>query len=204
MVVSARRLAGETAAAAKVSTQERLESAKARALADAEFVRGQAFQAKESAAVKAKELYTTTGELVAKKSFQTTAASAAAGGMALGAGGAAAGTVTGSVAGAVAGLPLALFTFGLSIPVGAVVGRGAGLVLGTSAGAVTGVLGGGAAGFGAYQKKDDFASVGSSALLKASSGAEVVKGQVFSTVVYARDKVSAAKARLMGGQAATM
>jgi len=96
------------------------------------------------------------------------------------------------------------FTFGLSIPVGAVVGGGAGLVVGTAAGATTGALGGGAAGYGAYQKKDDFARFGNNTLLKASSGAEVVKGQVFTSVAYARDKVSAAKARLVGGQVGAM
>lgn len=157
-----------------------------------------------SAAVKAKELYGATGDLVSQKSFQTTAASAAAGGMTLGAGGAAAGSVAGGVAGAVAGLPLALFTFGLSIPVGAVVGGGTGLVLGTAAGAATGALGGGAAGYGVYQKRDDLTSVGKTALLKASGGADVVKGQLFTTVAYAKDRVSAAKARLVGSEGRAM
>mmetsp|Transcript_1535 Transcript_1535/g.4526 ORF Transcript_1535/g.4526 Transcript_1535/m.4526 type:complete len:291 (+) Transcript_1535:98-970(+) len=143
--------------------------------------------ARESAAsakVRAGELYTATGELVSQKSFQTTAASATAGAVTLGAGGAATGAMTGGLAGAVAGLPLALFTFGLSIPAGAVVGGGAGLVLGTAAGATTGFLGGGVAGYGVYQKKDDI------------RGAELVKGRAVKSVEYAKDVVVAAKGRL--------
>jgi len=143
--------------------------------------------ARESAAsakVRAGELYTVTGDVVSHKSFQTTAASATAGAVTLGAGGAATGAVTGGVAGAVAGLPLALFTFGLSIPAGAVVGGAAGLVLGTAAGATTGFLGGGVAGYGVYQKKDDI------------RGAELVKGRAVKSVEYAKDMVVAAKSRL--------
>merc|ERR1719469_333200 len=222
MVVTARHVASETAASTKLGAKERMEGAKARAMADVELVRGQAIQAKDSAAVKAKELYTATGDLVSQKSFQTTTASAAAGGMALGAGGAAAGTVTGGVAGAVAGLPLALFTFGLSIPVGAIVGGGAGLVIGAAAGATTGAVGGGLAGYSVYQKKDELMNAGNSAVLKASNGVEVVKGQVSKTVLkasngvevvkgqvsktvgHARDMVSAAKTRFAGGEVGAM
>merc|ERR1712238_265607 len=118
-----------------------------------ELVRGQAIQAKNTAAVKAKELYTATGDLVSQKSFQTTTASAAAGGMALGAGGA---------------------------------------------------LGGGMAGYGVYQRKDELMNAGNSAVLKANNGVEVVKGQVSKTVGHARDRVYAVKTRLAGGEAAAM
>mmetsp|Transcript_84079 Transcript_84079/g.271782 ORF Transcript_84079/g.271782 Transcript_84079/m.271782 type:complete len:286 (-) Transcript_84079:278-1135(-) len=149
-----------------------------------------------SAKERAGELYTVTGELVSQKSFPTTAASATAGAVTLGAGGAATGAMTGGLAGAVAGLPLALFTFGLSIPAGAVVGGGAGLVLGTVAGATTGFLGGGVAGYGVYQKKDDIRGAVSSAYTKASGGAELVKGRAVKSVEYAKDAVVAAKARL--------
>mmetsp|Transcript_31758 Transcript_31758/g.100956 ORF Transcript_31758/g.100956 Transcript_31758/m.100956 type:complete len:148 (-) Transcript_31758:346-789(-) len=134
--------------------------------------------------------------MVSQKSFQMTAASATAGAVTLGASGAATGAMTGGLAGAVAGLPLALFTFGLSIPAVAAVGGAAGLVLGTAAGATTGFLGGGAAGYCVYQKKDEIRRAVSSTYIKASSGAELIKGGEIKSAEYAKDAVVAAKARL--------
>jgi len=189
---SGQLLARRRAACVKVG----LERTRAKALAHMEFVRQQVGEAKEAATLKAKELYAATGELVSQKSFQTTAASAIAGAATLGSGGAATGAVTGGVAGAVGGLPLALFTFGLSIPAGAVVGGSTGLVLGTAAGATTGFFGGGAAGYGVYQKKDDIRGAVSSVYTKASGGAEFVKGRAVKSAEYAKDAVVAAKARL--------
>merc|ERR1712242_533395 len=80
-------------------------------------------------------------------------------------------------AGALAGLPLALFTFGLSVPVGAVFGGGAGLAVGAATGASIGTVGGGVAGFGAYSKRDD--------IRKAAS---LVASRVGDGTVYARTK----------------
>merc|ERR1712032_1742378 len=52
--------------------------------------------------------------------------------------------------GAVVGLVPALFTFGLSIPLCAMIGGGAGLCAGTTLGATCGAVGGGAVGYGSY------------------------------------------------------
>jgi hypothetical protein len=76
---------------------------------------------------------------------KATAASAAGGAVVFGAGGAAAGVVAGGVTGAACALPFAFFTFGLSIPVGASIGAGAGLCAGTVAGGSAGLIAGGAA-----------------------------------------------------------
>eukprot|EP00445_Apocalathium_hangoei_P058670 CAMPEP_0204093970 /NCGR_PEP_ID=MMETSP0360-20130528/190688_1 /ASSEMBLY_ACC=CAM_ASM_000342 /TAXON_ID=268821 /ORGANISM="Scrippsiella Hangoei, Strain SHTV-5" /LENGTH=744 /DNA_ID=CAMNT_0051043277 /DNA_START=76 /DNA_END=2313 /DNA_ORIENTATION=+ len=192
----AQLLARESAASAKVRAGESLESTRAKGLAKVEFVRQQAGEAKEAATLKATQLSAATGELVSQKSFQMTAASATAGAVTLGASGAATGAVTGSLAGAVAGLPLALFTFGLSIPAVAAVGGAAGLVLGTAAGATTGFLGGGAAGYCVYQKKDEIRRAVSSTYIKASSGAELIKGGEIKSAEYAKDVVVAAKGRV--------
>mmetsp|Transcript_17615 Transcript_17615/g.53422 ORF Transcript_17615/g.53422 Transcript_17615/m.53422 type:complete len:231 (-) Transcript_17615:111-803(-) len=78
---------------------------------------------------------------------QVTAASAVGGAMVLGTGGAVTGLLTGGAAGAACGLAPALFTFGLSIPLGAAVGSGAGLCVGTVIGGTVGLVGGGAAGY---------------------------------------------------------
>jgi len=163
-----------------------------------EILRGQASEMKGKATEKAKEVYTATGEVVSQKSFQTTAASAAAGAMTLGAGGAATGTLAGGAAGAVAGLPLALFTFGLSIPVGAMVGGGAGCVLGTAAGATTGFIGGGATGYGVYTKRGEIRSAAGSVAAKVQQGSDLVKGRAVKSVEYTKGMVVAAKARLAG------
>eukprot|EP00928_Gymnodinium_smaydae_P047753 TRINITY_DN31898_c0_g1_i1.p1 TRINITY_DN31898_c0_g1~~TRINITY_DN31898_c0_g1_i1.p1 ORF type:complete len:505 (-),score=49.48 TRINITY_DN31898_c0_g1_i1:362-1876(-) len=76
------------------------------------------------------------------------AASAVGGATVVGSAGAAAGTVLGSLAGAAVGIVPALFTFGLSIPVCAMMGGSAGLVAGATTGAGTGMAIGTAAGCG--------------------------------------------------------
>merc|ERR1712048_911658 len=73
-----------------------------------------------------------------------------------GAGGAV-GLTTGAIAGGVVGILPALFTFGLSIPVFAVVGGGAGLCVGTAVGGTAGTVGGGAVGYGVYGKRSEIA-----------------------------------------------
>lgn len=95
----------------------------------------------------AKEL---TTSLVSSRHAQVTVASAAVGATALGTAGATGGALAGGAAGAAVGLPLALFTFGASIPIGAVIGGGMGLCVGGAAGASTGAAGGAAAGYTGY------------------------------------------------------
>merc|ERR1712217_453686 len=86
---------------------------------------------------------------------QATAAGATVGGVTLGGAGGAVGLATGAVAGGVVGILPALFTFGLSIPVFAFVGGGAGLCVGTAVGGTTGAVGGGAVGYGVYGKRSE-------------------------------------------------
>merc|ERR1712151_1258409 len=74
--------------------------------------------------------------------FQVTSASAVAGGVF----GGVVGSTVGTVTGAAIGLIPAVFTFGLSIPVGATMG----LCTGAFAGSTTGVVGGGALGYGGF------------------------------------------------------
>merc|ERR1712176_1532921 len=60
----------------------------------------------------------------------------------------------GGVVGAAVGLPAAIFTFGLSIPVCAVVGAAVGGTTGATVGGTTGAVGGGATGYYGYKHKD--------------------------------------------------
>merc|ERR1719361_3306281 len=79
--------------------------------------------------------------------FQVTSASAVAGGVF----GGVVGSTVGTVTGAAIGLIPAVFTFGLSIPVGATMG----LCTGAFAGSTTGVVGGGALGYGGFTHRKE-------------------------------------------------
>mmetsp|Transcript_114078 Transcript_114078/g.368529 ORF Transcript_114078/g.368529 Transcript_114078/m.368529 type:complete len:99 (+) Transcript_114078:254-550(+) len=81
-------------------------------------------------------------------------ASAVGGAVTLGAGGGATGLVSGGVLGAAVGVLPAVFTFGLSIPVCAALGSGAGLCMGSAVGGTAGLVGGGAAGYRLYALRE--------------------------------------------------
>eukprot|EP00930_Biecheleria_cincta_P028485 TRINITY_DN19888_c0_g1_i1.p1 TRINITY_DN19888_c0_g1~~TRINITY_DN19888_c0_g1_i1.p1 ORF type:complete len:354 (-),score=77.98 TRINITY_DN19888_c0_g1_i1:217-1251(-) len=97
-----------------------------------------------------KDFVTTTA---ADRHVQVTVAGAGLGAASLGTAGAAGGACMGGAAGALVGLVPAVFTFGLSIPVGAFVGGSAGLILGGAAGASTGFAGGAAAAYVGYRQR---------------------------------------------------
>merc|ERR1712050_759137 len=84
--------------------------------------------------------------------------SAAGGAVALGTVGCAAGMLGGGAVGAVCGVVPALFTFGLSIPVGMAIGSGAGACICSTIGGMTGFLSGGALGYGVYSHREGQAS----------------------------------------------
>jgi len=92
--------------------------------------------------------------ITSQPKFQVTAASAAGGAAVGGAGGGAVGLTAGVVVGGAIGVVPALFTFGLSIPIGAAIGGGTGLCIGATTGSSAGAVTGGAAGYGAYTKRD--------------------------------------------------
>merc|ERR1711920_158202 len=94
----------------------------------------------------------------ADRRVQVTATSAGVGAVTLGTAGAAGGAVCGGAAGALIGVVPALFTFGLSIPIGAIVGGGTGLFIGGAAGTSLGFAGGGAVGLGGYSLRSDGAA----------------------------------------------
>ena len=103
------------------------------------------------------------------------------GACALGVSGGATGLAAGSLVGGLLGVVPAVFTLGLSIPVGAVIGGGTGLAVGSSVGVMGGALSGGAAGYGAYKRKDDIQEMRSRAVSRVSSGFEDQDDQVLRT-----------------------
>eukprot|EP00448_Togula_jolla_P038238 CAMPEP_0170619218 /NCGR_PEP_ID=MMETSP0224-20130122/27400_1 /TAXON_ID=285029 /ORGANISM="Togula jolla, Strain CCCM 725" /LENGTH=346 /DNA_ID=CAMNT_0010945295 /DNA_START=110 /DNA_END=1150 /DNA_ORIENTATION=+ len=178
----------------------KLEAGKARAIqsynssyeATVQALRSAKLQGME-ASVRAKA---TTIEVVSDGKFQATAAAGAGGAVALGAFGGTAGLVAGSVSGAALGVIPALFTFGLSIPVGAVVGGGFGLVAGTSVGGTVGAATGCAVG---YTKEKEIRSGAGKVWSTVSEGAKLAKGKTSASADYVKDKVSEVKAKLVGG-----
>jgi len=143
---------------------------------------------------KAVEVSGKAKEVASDKGVQATAAGAAVGAATTGA----TGLVTGTVAGAAVGLVPALFTFGLSIPIGAAICGGAGLAVGSAAGAV----GGGAAGRVAYSKRNEINEFKDGALKKASSGVSLMKGKAATSAGYLKEKASEARERLVGKKTA--
>lgn len=85
--------------------------------------------------------------------LQITAGAAAKGAMYHGANGGDLGLAIGGTVGALCGLPLAFFTFGMSIPAGAIICGGTGLFWGATAGAAGGAMWGGIAGCASEKQK---------------------------------------------------
>merc|ERR1711920_243833 len=115
--------------------------------------RGQLLKLCDSASVKARLA-------ASDPATRATVVSATSGAVALGASAGATGLVAGGVAGAAIGVVPAIFTFGLSIPIGAAIGSGAGVVVGTTVGGVCGLVGGGAAGYSVKERKKITEKVG--------------------------------------------
>lgn len=125
-------------------------------------------------------------EIATDPRTQVTAASAAGGAVVLGAGGATAGMLAGGALGAAVGVVPALFTFGLSIPIGMMIGGGCGLVGGGALGGTTGFVGGGAAGFGAYTKRAAIRNAATSCIASIKKARRTVKEVV--VYVYAKNR----------------
>lgn len=164
-----------------------------KALASYNFAKEKSLTAAEAGKVKALALADYSKTVAADKPVSTSAASGA---VLLGTGGGVAGLAAGSVAGAAAGLPLALFTFGLSIPVGAVVGGGAGACVGAVTAGTAGAVGGGAAGY-SYEHRAQIKNGYDNAVDRAAKCKDYVK----ETAVNSRDSVVARLRGSTGGSA---
>jgi len=171
--LAARTKAADTRAALHKHVSMHLVSAKDIAMQSA----ARASSTAKVAGVKAKEL-------ASDKTVQVTTASAAGGAAVLGAGGAVSGLVVGGTIGAALGVVPAIFTFGLSIPLFAVVGSGCGLVTGTGVGSATGATLGGVSGFGFTRRKE----IGS----KVDGAASYVKVRAYDSAEYVRAKLGGA------------
>jgi len=125
---------------AKVIVEQSLEKAKVKAKANLQM------------AVKKLKYYQGRTLVLAKNpQFRTVTISTASGAVVFGSVGGAFGTASGIVLGTAAGAIPALFTFGLSLPLGAVVGGSAGFFVGSATGAGAGAVVGGSVGVGGWR-----------------------------------------------------
>jgi len=189
------RVASKSEAAVKFAEAKR-ESAKALARSSIDTTRqkvgeGCECASKSLAAARAKGI-----ELASDRSVQVGAVSAAGSAAVCGTAGGVAGLCTGTVVGGAIGLVPAIFTFGLSIPIGAALGGGCGLLAGAGAGGAAGLVGGGAAGYTAHSRREDIGVRVKDTISKVSDGAEYMKGKASTSAAYVR-------ARVVGGTGGT-
>merc|ERR1719330_403698 len=146
------------------------------------------------APIKARQAAKEADKLIRDQCFQASAASSVTGAVTLGTVGGVAGLATGATIGGVVGMPLALFTFGLSIPVSATIGGTCGLVTGAAAGGTVGAVGGGATGYKLYQRRDQIAAMW-------KSGRKELTRMTKQARQYARERISAVRRKFAGGSA---
>jgi len=125
---------------------------------------------------------------VVDKKFQATAGSATAGAVTMGAAAGGTGLVAGGAIGGALGVVPAIFTFGLSIPIGAAIGAGMGLVMGTSAGSVAGAVGGGVTGRVVYTNKEAIGQALEDVKQKAADTRKQVQDKVQETTTQWRNR----------------
>eukprot|EP00928_Gymnodinium_smaydae_P084968 TRINITY_DN68263_c0_g1_i1.p1 TRINITY_DN68263_c0_g1~~TRINITY_DN68263_c0_g1_i1.p1 ORF type:complete len:227 (+),score=29.10 TRINITY_DN68263_c0_g1_i1:80-682(+) len=129
------------------------------AIAKAEAYAAAIARAEDAQATSAiRELGESLRGLAADATVRATAIGAAGGAVTVGAGGGMVGVGVGGVVGAACGVLPAIFTFGLSIPIGAAIGSSVGLGVGTAVGGTTGLVAGGVAG-GAYAQREAIATI---------------------------------------------
>merc|ERR1712093_193855 len=128
--------------------------------------------------------------IASKPNVKVTALSAAGGAATLGAGGGLVGITAGAGIGAAVGIVPAIFTFGLSIPIGAFIGGACGLCAGTVVGGSAGLVGGGAAGCYGYEHRDEIKGTVKGVGEKANGYAGALKARVLASKDYAISIVS--------------
>jgi len=132
------------------------------------------------------DLKTRVVSLTKTPQFKTITIVSAGGAVTLSAVGGAFGCAAGVVTGSLVGIVPAIFTLGLSIPVGATIGGTAGLVVGATAGGAT-AAGGGVAGYGGHRYRKEIGAGVLTIKKSADGGVQGVK-------IFVHDKHNAAKA----------
>jgi len=169
-IVTIQKKASETHGQTKVAAGRAISSTKANVVVLVDSVKQRGLAAGKFTKVRAGEFAAKTQQVVSSDKFKVTAASATAGAVA----GGGAGAVVGTTAGAALGLIPALFTFGLSIPVFAVVGG----CIGTASGTATGAAGGGAIGYGGYTYKKEIRAGAKTVVTTVNDNTQLAKNKL--------------------------
>eukprot|EP00747_Dinoflagellata_sp_TGD_P161880 gnl/TRDRNA2_/TRDRNA2_178869_c0_seq1.p1 gnl/TRDRNA2_/TRDRNA2_178869_c0~~gnl/TRDRNA2_/TRDRNA2_178869_c0_seq1.p1 ORF type:complete len:363 (+),score=95.94 gnl/TRDRNA2_/TRDRNA2_178869_c0_seq1:73-1161(+) len=177
-VARAKKTVLDTIELTQVKIQSTHASLKAKASAHYTSTKEKASCAIMKVKTKSGKLYSEAREFSKTKHFKVTAASASGGAVVGGTAGGAGGMMTGGALGAAAGVPLALFTFGFSIPVGAMIGGTVGLCTGTVAGGSAGGVVGGTVGYKSYEHRKEIGDATSGAWTKVRAGATTAKTRV--------------------------
>merc|ERR1712125_87113 len=104
----------------------------------------------------------------------------------------------GTIVGAACGLIPAVFTFGLSIPIGAAIGGSTGLVAGTVAGGAVGLVGGGVAGRSAHKHREQIGDGVAAAASKAGDLKAAMQEKSGECLNQISGKVSQYKSAIVG------
>mmetsp|Transcript_4871 Transcript_4871/g.11384 ORF Transcript_4871/g.11384 Transcript_4871/m.11384 type:complete len:323 (-) Transcript_4871:371-1339(-) len=168
--------------------------ASAYALERASAIRAAASSTVSHTGIKARELATCMNGVLTDPAVRVTAGSAATGAVVLGAASGAVGATTGGIVGAACGVVPALFTFGLSIPIGTAIGSAVGLCVGTTVGGATGLVGGGTLGYGAYNKREEIRTCAMGTASKLGVCAEYVQERAWASKEFAKEQASTAAA----------
>lgn len=134
--------------------------------------------------------YATAKKFLSKPEAKVTGLAAAGGAATLGAGGGLMGLTAGAGVGAAVGIVPAIFTFGLSIPIGAFMGGAFGLCAGTALGGSAGLVGGGAAGYYGYAHQEDIKGAALGFKAKVLGYADCAMTRVTESKDYAMTRVS--------------
>lgn len=126
---------------------------------------------------KTKKMIADTKVLTADRKFQVAMMSGTGSAAVCGAVGGGVGLTTGAVLGGAIGIIPALFTLGLSIPIGAAIGGGTGFCVGAASGGSAGFVSGSAVGYGAYSKRKEIGDVKNKVKTKANKLIEDVTGK---------------------------
>jgi len=194
---------GEVLLSTKVRLEDVASIVKARALVVYAQAQSQILAMTSSAKTKAIAIDKRVRSSVSNKGNQVTAASAVGGAAALGASGGASGLFAGGAIGAACGVVPAIFTFGLSIPIGAALGGATGLCVGTVTGGAVGLVGGGVAGRSSYNHKDEIKSGVACALTKANGYKDIMAEKASGYKDYVAEKTGDVKARIISGTGGT-
>merc|ERR1712232_1086571 len=136
------------------------------------------------------EKYAQIKKTVPNPSFRVTALSAGSGAVTMGAGAGLMGLTAGAGVGAAVGVVPAIFTFGLSIPIGAFIGGACGLCTGAVVGGSAGLVGGGAAGYYGFEHRDEIKGTVNGVREKANTYTNALKERVLASKNYAMSIVS--------------